>query len=513
MPTVRQGLLLSALLLTAVCVGAAEPANTPGPARELGKHPNGAGCLTFSADGRLLACGGQGSGVEVWEVATGKLLGGKQIVPKQGPSYFVCCVAFSPDGKYLAFCGHSGQRASGPITRWDVAGKRELPALPGPGEGTYQIRFSPDGKYLATAGFDSVLRLWDPVTGKEQRRIPGLGRVTVFAFSPDSRLVATGDPESIRLWDVATGKERFRFPSNRQATTAIAFSADGRLLATGEGNQRVRVWEVVTGQVVMRGEGHGGEISGVAFSPDGRTVFSSSYDSKVRVWDVPSGKQLGTMSEHKGWVWDMALSPDGRTLASAGRDERVLLWDVARVPVPRPSARLSKGGLETRWMELGGDSAPAAFRAVCALAWNPGQAVPLLEDRLAAATRPAGAVPPQRIARLIAELDSDEFAVREAASKELETIGRQAEAALRRAQATGGSPEARRRIGRLLARLRPTRLSRSELYALRGVQVLEYAGTKEAQRLLEKLAEGAAEERLTNEARAALRRLRDPKKR
>ena len=43
--------------------------------------------------------------------------------------------------------------------------------------------------------------------------------------------------------------------------------------------------------------------------------------------------------------------------------------------------------------------------------------------------------------------------------------------------------------------------------ALRAVEVLEHVGTAEAKRVLETLAAGAAEARLTQEARASLRRL------
>jgi hypothetical protein len=45
------------------------------------------------------------------------------------------------------------------------------------------------------------------------------------------------------------------------------------------------------------------------------------------------------------------------------------------------------------------------------------------------------------------------------------------------------------------------------LRAVRAVEALELAGTGEARRVLEALAKGAGHDRLTREARAALRRL------
>ena len=50
-------------------------------------------------------------------------------------------------------------------------------------------------------------------------------------------------------------------------------------------------------------------------------------------------------------------------------------------------------------------------------------------------------------------------------------------------------------------------MSVEELVALRGVQALEYIGTPEARKLLEQLSRGGAEQRLSEEASLALRRL------
>ncbi len=80
-------------------------------------------------------------------------------------------------------------------------------------------------------------------------------------------------------------------------------------------------------------------------------------------------------------------------------------------------------------------------------------AAPALLLALAAA-RPAegppGGATAERIARLIAELDHDDFAVREQASAALRQIGPPAEAALRKALAESPSAEVRRRARALL---------------------------------------------------------------
>jgi hypothetical protein len=67
--------------------------------------------------------------------------------------------------------------------------------------------------------------------------------------------------------------------------------------------------------------------------------------------------------------------------------------------------------------------------------------------------------------------------------------------------------EARRRVEVLLDNLQQARVTGESLRAFRGVELLERLATPAAKRLLEMLAAGTAEARLSQEARRALNRL------
>ncbi len=105
----------------------------------------------------------------------------------------------------------------------------------------------------------------------------------------------------------------------------------------------------------------------------------------------------------------------------------------------------------------------------------------------------------------IAELDSDRFPVRQAAARELEQRGAQAEQALERAVQDGLSLEARRRAEDLLQTLRGN-VSTEVLRTLRAIQTLETIGSPEARAVLRQLAGGAPAARETREAQRALER-------
>jgi hypothetical protein len=126
--------------------------------------------------------------------------------------------------------------------------------------------------------------------------------------------------------------------------------------------------------------------------------------------------------------------------------------------------------------------------------------VALVERRL----KPVASADPRRVARLIADLGSDDFEVRKRAERELVELGDLAGPALRKVAPP--ALEARRRIGRLLERLEGPVTDPGRLRALRALELLEYVGTAEARRVLRALAGGATESRLTREARATLRR-------
>ncbi len=144
------------------------------------------------------------------------------------------------------------------------------------------------------------------------------------------------------------------------------------------------------------------------------------------------------------------------------------------------------------------------YRAVCALAKAPDLALSLFKERLKAVPERDK----QKIKRLIADLDSSEFDVRQGAQKELAALNGQAEPELRQVLADSPTPEVRKAIGALLDGIDPHRLDADRLRQIRAVQVLEYIGTSRAFAVLETLAVGEPLAELTGDARDALQRLR-----
>jgi hypothetical protein len=390
--------------------------------------------------------------------------------------------------------------------------------------GVFSFAFSADGKLLATSASDGHVRIWDVAARKEGRRLRGLrGPKAVWgslAFSPDGRRLAIGIgpvqgefvPLAPRVFDVGSGKQLLSL-DNAPVPSAVSFSPDGRIVATvGDrssrgGAKEIQLWDATSGQEIGRLSGSADREWGPTFSPDVRFVATRTSEGDgrsraVRLREVATGQEVACFNGHKSYVGALAFTPDGRTLATGGGDATILLWDLTgHAPDGRPRPeRLSRAGLEQCWRNLGDDNAAAAYRAVWGLADDPARSVPFLRERL----RPVPAAEPAVLARHLADLDANEFEVRQRAETDLTRLGDAAEPALRKVAAGASAPHVRKRAEGILDALVT---SSERLRSRRAVAALEYAGTPEARRVLEGLAGGMPAARLTMEARAALGRL------
>jgi hypothetical protein len=196
----------------------------------------------------------------------------------------------------------------------------------------------------------------------------------------------------------------------------------------------------------------------------------------------------------------LAFAPDGKSLVSASADTTLLVWDCRTDPRPRP-ADLTPRELQALWDQLRDDDPAPSWRAVGTLVQASAQSVPFLRERV----QPIAAPAPEHLQRLLVDLGSPEFAVREKAEKALADLGDLAEPALRGILEGNPDLDLRQRARALRDRLPSWTGERLRLW--RVIQVLEAIGTPDARVVLEKLAKGAPESRLTREAQASLHRL------
>jgi WD40 repeat protein len=237
------------------------------------------------------------------------------------------------------------QGARAPETRRERP-KVILSALPVNVHPVRAVAVRPD-KALVAAGRGNQIHLYDGVSGAHLRTLAALEMATEaakpvtaahlsivesLAFSPDSKLLASGSYREVVLWDAHTGDFLQRLTGFADRVVALAFSADGKLLATGGGapseDGEVRVFEVATGNLALEVKnGHSDTVFGVAFSPDGTRLATCGADKFVKVFEVPSGQFVKAFEGHTHHVLDVGWKADGKLLASAGADNAIKVWD------------------------------------------------------------------------------------------------------------------------------------------------------------------------------------------
>jgi WD40 repeat protein len=513
---------------------------TPGP-RWTGESP-----VILSPDGTRLVWANEQHVLHLWDAATFK-----PIQSAKGHERYVRVVAFSPDGKVVI----SAAGDPNCVRRWDAATGQPLPPFQNVGDDVYGLAYSPDGHTLAagTGGHGGAIQLLEAATGKRLHSlvVPGdhliVGSLT---FSADGRILMSNQGHNTRLWEMATRKvlhtiqgdvfpygprilalspdgqiladgggfdapqtihlrqaadeKDLRELQTQNSVSSLIFSPDGKTLASGGFLQTIKLWDVSTGRLLWQAKGRHQREGGVyflTFSPDGKTLVSDDGEGGVYLWETATGNERWHFGKHRYSVRSGAFSRDGKLLATGSDDTTILIWDLAAAAgMPRQSP-LSAKALDALWDALSGDDATKAFQAIHRFATAPEQTLPFLREHL----KPVLAPDRKRVRQLVDMLDSDDFQKRQKAAEELAKQADVAAATLRQIMAKEKpSLEVRQRLQQILEGIESKPES---LRAVRAVEVLEWIATPEAVRLIDELANGAAEARLTREASAAKRRL------
>lgn len=379
-----------------------------GRKREL---PESGGAVAFSPDGRLLATGSWKGKVTLWEPGEGA------VVRTLGDAGFVTMMSFSPDGRTLVVCS----QGTG-VWLYDVATGERRPIARGHAGWVADAVISPDGRTLATGGVDQTLRLWDLASGRQTRVLLGHSYVVSrVAWSPDGQIVASGGQDgTVRLWrvgDAATEDKpvagrmrrewftpdgrrfvvsyadgraavhdvanlarvagplavgypvgferageggalitqrrdsagrfelaRWSMPDLRflgavplveagSAPRLVALAADGRTFAAGLGRGELGLWDVTQPHLPARklqvDLPQAGAALALKFAPNGRRLAATFMDStSVYLWELGEKPSYRALPAHKGFVRDLVFSADGRTLFSADGDKAIKICDV-----------------------------------------------------------------------------------------------------------------------------------------------------------------------------------------
>ncbi|TIA68970.1 WD40 repeat-like protein [Aureobasidium pullulans] len=267
--------------------------------------------LAFSPDGKLFVSISSDRTVNLWDAETGALCN------KFSCTYEILEATFSPDSVFLAIVltNHT-------VELWSMTVRTSCWTLHAP-ETLEKVVFSPDGTLLASVSYQWEMPLdsashssgilsgvWNTITKNKIELANHEIFKGIFAFSPSSRLVVSvSEANVIKLWDVRSGAVNSMLGgaddcSLQSLVTDLAFSPDGRLIASGDGTI-VKLWDVesrtLSGRFVANPNGPW--MSSLSFSQDGQHLKSNLGYHRLQTNDPPCSNDRSFLSINGHWIF------------------------------------------------------------------------------------------------------------------------------------------------------------------------------------------------------------------
>jgi serine/threonine protein kinase/WD40 repeat protein len=238
-------------------------------------HEGGVHSVRFAPDGRTLLSTSFDQTARLWDLST---------TPARTRHVFrgvpgcVETAVFSLDGRQIFAGGVDGVTRRCPMVRNGVGASESLPGLV---PGTEILTFNREGALMAVGG--GGIRLWSLGSERSQERgtIPGAGMVYALGFSPDSRLLASGNTEGVvHIWDLSNPSATPRVLREHQGPViTTVFAADGSFYSAANDGRLIR-WKVPTWSKIeewrLPGPIHRGD-----FAPDRRHFFTANNNGTI----------------------------------------------------------------------------------------------------------------------------------------------------------------------------------------------------------------------------------------
>ena len=236
---------------------------------------------------------------------------------------------------------------------------------------------STDNVILATAGYDHVIKFWDPSTGNCYRdvKFPD-SQINCLQITQDRKYLAAAGNPHVRLYEINSkvNTHLTNYSQHKANVTSIQFQNDAKVLYTGSEDGTIKVWDMRV-NTVARDFNNGSNVNEICLHPNECEIVSCDQVGRIRIWDMrkdgsepraegkPEGEislrslniaidgSLGVVANnvgnayfwnpnetvlnfekleaHKGqYVLKCRISPDLNMLATTSADHTVKLWNL-----------------------------------------------------------------------------------------------------------------------------------------------------------------------------------------
>jgi WD40 repeat protein/tetratricopeptide (TPR) repeat protein len=262
-------------------------------------------CIVVARDRQLLR----------YDLATGR--------PSRRWPWNADCLAFRPDGAQIAVIDNDSKPPTCRILEAESGRLVQAFPLRVPAE---DVAWSPDGAMLATTSGhpDSKIDVWDAVTGVRRTTLEGHENSGLrAAFHPAGTLLASNGWESrLRLWDPIQGRPLFSLSGG--SCCFLEFSRDGRIVhQVADQLTTYQVEPALEYRTLAHAAREPMDCARPSIRHDGR-ILAVGSDQGAVLWDLARGTELAFLPI--GNAWNLMFQPSGDLITSG--DIGVQRWSV-----------------------------------------------------------------------------------------------------------------------------------------------------------------------------------------
>lgn len=167
--------------------------------------------------------------------------------------------------------------------------------------------------WVASGGLDHKIKIWDLNGGGEKlyidiRKHESSAKGSVYALSVRGPIMASGGPESIvRLWDPKSGKRITNLVGHTDNVRDILINEDGDTVMTASSDQTIKVWSITAGRCMHTLTMHNDSVWSLYSEHPQLSVFYSTDRAGVvaktdfrHYSDIDESLSLAIAQEHDG---------------------------------------------------------------------------------------------------------------------------------------------------------------------------------------------------------------------
>ena len=280
-------------------------------------------CVAFSLDDKMLAIGGVGLGLRIFDTMTG------MEIQKFGTEN-INHLAFSPNGKRVVCSGYTE------ISIYDLENSEIMNSSRFCADYSGIVQYSPDGKYIiSTKSNPNEIILWKAENLTEIRRFSGHSdRIECVSFSPDGKTLVSGsEDKNVRIWDIQTGDSIRIIDGLNSSVYSVHFNSDGTKLLIGLKSGYVVLFNMETYSFIKYYKEHQRAVYAAKYSEDNMRILSVSCDNDLVVIDIDNDtydsiSHFTQKIPHKDYLRSVAFSSDNQLLATVSDDHTLRLTSI-----------------------------------------------------------------------------------------------------------------------------------------------------------------------------------------